>query len=71
MDETLSTLKFATRAKNVKNSAKINELVEEKGLLRHYRSEIANLKAELAKALANEKTLSKYALKRLIAVIYG
>lgn len=59
LDETLSTLKFATRAKNVKNTAKINELVEEKGLLRHYRSEIASLKAELAKALANEKTLTR------------
>lgn len=56
----MSTLKFATRAKRVKNSAKVNELVEEKGLLRHYRSEIANLKMELAKALANEKTLSRY-----------
>jgi septal ring factor EnvC (AmiA/AmiB activator) len=43
----------------VKNTAKINELVEEKGLLRHYRSEIASLKAELAKALANEKTLTR------------
>jgi centromeric protein E len=59
LEETVSTLKFATRAKRVKNTAKVNELVEEKGLLRHYRSEIANLKMELAKALANEKTLSR------------
>eukprot|EP00026_Physarum_polycephalum_P003449 Phypoly_transcript_03460.p1 GENE.Phypoly_transcript_03460~~Phypoly_transcript_03460.p1 ORF type:complete len:554 (+),score=140.65 Phypoly_transcript_03460:644-2305(+) len=59
LEETVSTLKFATRAKRVKNTAKVNELVEEKGLLRHYRSEIANLKMELAKALANEKNLTR------------
>lgn len=58
VDETMSTLKFATRAKRIKNVAKINELVEEKGMLRFYRSEIASLKLELAKALANEKSLS-------------
>ncbi len=60
VEETLSTLKFATRAKKVKNSAKINELVEDKGLLRHYRNEIASLKTELAKALASERTLVRF-----------
>jgi hypothetical protein len=47
------------RIKLKSTTAKVSELVEEKGLLRHYRSEIANLNMELAKALANEKTLSR------------
>lgn len=44
----------------MKNTAKINELVEDKGLLRHYRNEIASLKTELAKALASERTLVRW-----------
>ena len=35
-NESLSTLKFATRAKKVKNEAKINEDMDNKALLRKY-----------------------------------
>jgi len=34
LQESLSTLKFANRAKNIKNEAKINEDFDQKSLLR-------------------------------------
>ncbi|KAL0244895.1 hypothetical protein GEMRC1_008977 [Eukaryota sp. GEM-RC1] len=39
-----TTLEFATRTKNVKNKAKINEVLDEKALLRKYEKEIKQLK---------------------------
>lgn len=47
MTETLSTLKFANRAKNIKNEAKINEDLDQKSLLRKYERELKKLRAEL------------------------
>ena len=45
--ESLSTLKFATRAKKIKNEARINEDVDQRALLRKYEIELKRLKAEL------------------------
>ncbi|XP_067948401.1 kinesin-like protein KIF3A [Watersipora subatra] len=45
-DETLSTLRYANRAKNIKNKAKINEDPKD-ALLRQFQEEIAALKAQL------------------------
>jgi kinesin family protein 3/17 len=45
--ESLCTLKFATRAKKVKNEAKINEDVDQRALLRKYEIELKKLRAEL------------------------
>ncbi len=45
--ESLSTLKFATRAKKIKNEAKINEDVDQRALLRKYEVELKKLKYEL------------------------
>ena len=45
--ESLSTLKFANRAKNIKNVAKINEDVDHKALLRKYENEVKRLRAAL------------------------
>jgi hypothetical protein len=45
--ESLSTLKFATRAKKIKNEARINEDVDQKALLRKYEIELKKLKYEL------------------------
>ena len=42
--ESLSTLKFATRAKKIKNEAKINEDVDQRALLRKYEVELRKLK---------------------------
>lgn len=48
--ESLSTLKFANRAKNIKNEAVVNEDLNKNGLLRKYQNEIAELKEQLAKS---------------------
>jgi hypothetical protein len=45
--ESLSTLKFATRAKKIKNEARINEDVDQRTLLRKYEMELKKLKMEL------------------------
>ncbi|KAF6017971.1 KIF3A [Bugula neritina] len=45
-DETISTLRYANRAKNIKNKAKINEDPKD-ALLRQFQEEIAALKAQL------------------------
>lgn len=45
-DETLSTLRYANRAKNIKNKPKINEDPKD-ALLREYQEEIQRLKAML------------------------
>ncbi|XP_073418101.1 kinesin-like protein KIF3C isoform X1 [Dendrobates tinctorius] len=47
-DETLSTLRFANRAKNIKNKPRINEDPKDT-LLREFQEEIARLKAQLEK----------------------
>jgi len=46
MDETISTLRYANRAKNIKNKAKINEDPKD-ALLRQFQSEIEKLKQQL------------------------
>ena len=45
-DETLSTLRYANRAKNIKNKPHINEDPKD-ALLREYQAEIENLKKML------------------------
>ncbi|KXS18834.1 kinesin-domain-containing protein [Gonapodya prolifera JEL478] len=47
VEETLSTLKFATRAKTIRNRPEVNEDVSEQALLRKYRKEINALKSQL------------------------
>eukprot|EP00158_Paraphelidium_tribonemae_P009060 Partr_v1_DN28758_c1_g2_i3_m63324 putative Kinesin family len=46
-EETLSTLKFASRAKTIRNTPEINEIVSEEVMLKRYRKEINNLKKQL------------------------
>ncbi len=48
-DETLSTLRYANRAKNIKNKPKINEDPKD-AMLREYQEEIKRLKDQLANA---------------------
>jgi len=49
-DETLSTLRFALRAKKVTNKVEVNEILDERALLLQYKKEIAILKQKLADA---------------------
>ncbi|NXN66432.1 CENPE protein, partial [Himantopus himantopus] len=46
-DETLSTLQFASTAKRMKNSPKVNEVLDDDALLKRYRKEILDLKKQL------------------------
>ena len=48
-DETISTLRYANRAKNIKNKPKINEDPKD-AMLREFQEEIMRLKAQLATA---------------------
>lgn len=51
--ESMSTLKFATRAKKIKNEAHINEDVDQRALLRKYEIELKRLKDMLQKKNEN------------------
>jgi len=46
-DETTSTLRYASRAKQIVNHAKKNEIDDEESMLAKYKNEIEELKAEL------------------------
>jgi len=46
-DETINTLRYANRAKNIKNKPKINEDPKD-ALLREYQDEISKLKEQLS-----------------------
>jgi kinesin family protein 3/17 len=45
-DETISTLRYANRAKNIKNRARVNEDPKD-ALLRQFQSEIEELRKQL------------------------
>jgi len=65
VEETLSTLKFASRAKSIRNNAVVNEVVSDDALLKRYRNEINELKrqkdmlenGEHVEALKKEKNM--------------
>ncbi|KAJ3041854.1 kinesin motor protein cin8 [Rhizophlyctis rosea] len=48
LEESLSTLDYAHRAKNIRNKPEINQRMTKKALIKEYISEIERLKAELA-----------------------
>lgn len=52
-DETISTLRYASRAKKIKNKPKINEDPKD-AMLREFQEEIARLREELEKAKTGE-----------------
>ena len=59
-DETLSTLRYANRAKNIKNKPKINEDPKD-ALLRQYQDEITILKQVLmGQVQLNPELLGEY-----------
>ncbi|KAK5163098.1 Kinesin- motor protein [Saxophila tyrrhenica] len=47
LEETISTLDYAFRAKNIRNKPQINSMVSKKTLLREFTAEIEKLKSEL------------------------
>ena len=65
MKNQLSTLKFANRAKNIKNAAVINEDLDQRTLLRKYEIELKKLQMEL-----QEKNKGLFDKSHLLQVIY-
>ena len=63
--ESLSTLKFATRAKKIKNEARINEDVDQRALLRKYEVELRRLKWELEEKNRNPQVVDTRQLSQL------
>ena len=47
LSESLSTLKFANRAKHIKNDAFVNEHIDHFSLIRKYEQEMKQLRAQL------------------------
>lgn len=47
LEETISTLDYAFRAKNIRNKPQVNTLINKKALLKEYAAEIEKLKTEL------------------------
>lgn len=50
LEETISTLDYAFRAKNIRNKPQMNQMIEKKTLLREFTAEIEKLKSELVAA---------------------
>ena len=59
LDESHNTLKFATRAKRIKQSAVINEVVDDRTLLQNYREEIDALRCQLREAREAQVSLRR------------
>ncbi|XP_069097594.1 centromere-associated protein E isoform X2 [Pleurodeles waltl] len=58
-DETLSTLQFASTAKNMKNTPHVNEVLDDEALLKRYRKEILDLKKQLEELETSSETRAK------------
>ncbi|XP_035529332.1 kinesin family member 3Cb [Morone saxatilis] len=71
-DESLATLRYANRAKNIKNKPRINEDPKD-ALLREFQQEIARLKAQLEERgmLAKERRRMRRNSKRLSKSMVG
>lgn len=52
-EESLSTLKFASRAKTIKNKPTVNEVLDNETMLQRYAKEIHSLKQQLQKIQSN------------------
>lgn len=50
LEETISTLDYAFRAKNIRNKPQVNQMVQKKTLLKEFTAEIEKLKGELIAA---------------------
>ena len=53
-EDSLSTLKFASRAKAVRNKPEINEIISDQTMLKRYRKEINSLKRQLEELQTDE-----------------
>ena len=67
-NESISTLKFANRAKNIKNTPKINENIDSKGMIQRYELELKKLRGELVE---KNKSSNRIQLKILQQTLTG
>jgi hypothetical protein len=67
MDETSNTLKFASRAKMIKLTAKLNENIDDKTLLRAYKEEIELLRMRLKDLEAQSLLSAQHSIQRLVS----
>lgn len=68
LEETISTLDYAFRAKNIKNKPQINTLISKKALLKEFTAEIEKLRTELiATRLRNGVHLTNEAYEEMTA----
>lgn len=68
-DETMSTLRYANRAKNIKNRPKINEDPKD-GLLRQFQEEIARLKGNLAYSYSKCPLLTHFQNYEMLKILF-
>ncbi|KAF7252702.1 Centromere-associated protein E [Varanus komodoensis] len=61
LEETLSTLQFASTAKKMKNTPKVNEVLDDEALLKRYRTEIEDLKRRLEEVSSHSHTKDQLA----------
>ncbi|XP_042324273.1 centromere-associated protein E isoform X2 [Sceloporus undulatus] len=61
LEETLSTLQFASTAKKMKNTPKVNEVLDDDALLKRYRKEIEDLKRRLDEVSSHSHTKDQLA----------
>ena len=57
--QTLSTLRFASRAKIIKNKALLNEIIDDKSALEFYKNEVRRLQKELQNLKMNSSSQSE------------
>ncbi|XP_078004966.1 uncharacterized protein LOC110223091 [Phascolarctos cinereus] len=67
-DETLSTLQFASTAKYMKNTPRVNEVLDDEALLKRYQQEIIDLKKQLEEIVSEThiQTMEKDQLALLL-----
>lgn len=71
-DETISTLRYANRAKNIKNKARINEDPKD-ALLRQFQKEIEELKKKLEEGTTPQfhNVFMSELVSRMWLIVYG
>ena len=65
--ESLSTLKYANRAKNIKNDAVVNEDVGQKGLIKRYERELERLREQLSTVMEERRLSAPLQLNASVA----
>eukprot|EP00516_Mucochytrium_quahogii_P001112 CAMPEP_0203754268 /NCGR_PEP_ID=MMETSP0098-20131031/7882_1 /ASSEMBLY_ACC=CAM_ASM_000208 /TAXON_ID=96639 /ORGANISM=" , Strain NY0313808BC1" /LENGTH=1089 /DNA_ID=CAMNT_0050645195 /DNA_START=333 /DNA_END=3599 /DNA_ORIENTATION=+ len=72
LDETLSTLDYASRAKSIKNKPEANQRMTKRAVLREYAEDVERLRRELAAARAKDGVfLEEDAYNQMVANVEG